>query len=209
MRDDPAVIRLVTGARDGDKSAWDELVERYAPLVWSVSRRYRLSAEDIDDVGQSVWLLLIEHLPGLREPAALPGWIATTTQRECLRVLRVGRRVEPVDPADADPDVPDAAVAVDEELLLHERREALRAAFGQLSPRYQLLLSMLTQDPPVPYSEISRKLHMPVGSIGPNRARCLDRLRQAPALVALIDTGNETAHRTGGGEQHGRPVVDR
>ena len=78
MRDDPTVVDLVTRARDGEKSAWDELVERYAPLVFSVCRRYRLAPPDIDDVGQSVWLRLVEHLPGLREPAALPGWIATT-----------------------------------------------------------------------------------------------------------------------------------
>ena len=91
MRDDPTVVALVTRARDGDKDAWDELVERYAPLVFSVCRRYRLAPPDIDDVGQSVWLRLVEHLPGLREPAALPGWIATTTQRECFR-LRLARR---------------------------------------------------------------------------------------------------------------------
>ena len=102
MRDDPTVVDLVTRARDGDKDAWDELVERYAPLLWSVCRRYRLSPADAEDVGQSVWLRLVEHLPGLRESAALPGWIATTTQRECYRLLRASSRVEPVDPAESN-----------------------------------------------------------------------------------------------------------
>ncbi|WP_432936400.1 RNA polymerase sigma factor [Kribbella sp. CA-253562] len=209
MYDDPAVIRMVTGARDGDRGAWDELVERYAPLVWSISRRFGLAAADVDDVGQSVWLLLVEHLPGLREPAALPGWIATTTRHECLRLLRAGKRSEPADPAELPGATPYDVVPVDEELLRHERHDAVRTAFGQLSPRCRSLLAMLVQDPPAGYREISQKLHMPVGSIGPNRARCLDRLRQAPALAALIGTQDERPIAADGGEQHGRPVVDR
>ena len=188
MRDDPDVIRMVAGARDGDGGAWDELVERYAPLVWAISRRYGLSAVDLEDVGQSVWLLLIEHLTDLRDPAALPGWIATTTHRECLRLLRVGGRTEPTDQVELFSAAPYDVVPIDEEVLRHERRIAIRKALGQLSPRCRRLLSMLVQEPPVAYREISEKLHMPVGSIGPSRARCLDRLRQTPALVALIGT---------------------
>jgi len=190
MRDDPTVVSLVVRAGDGDEGAWDELVERYAPLIWSICRRYRLQPGDTDDVGQGVWLRLIEHLPGLREPAALPGWIATTAQRECLRLLRLSSRVDPVDPVDSR-EVGEHAVdhyaVAEEEVLRHERRRIVRAAFGQLSQRCQLLLAMITQDPPAPYDEISRKLHMPMGSIGPNRARCLDRLRRAPALATLVD----------------------
>jgi RNA polymerase sigma factor (sigma-70 family) len=185
MRNDPSVVDLVTRARDGDKSAWDELVERYAPLVWSVCRRYRLAQADADDVGQSVWLRLVEHLPGLREPAALPGWIATTTQRECFRLLRATSRVEPVELGETY-DVPEVAVA-EEEVLRHERRTVLRTAFAQLSKKCQQLLGMLMQDPPAPYDEISTRLALPIGSIGPNRARCLNRLRRAPALALLKD----------------------
>ena len=187
MRDDPTVVDLVTRARDGEKSAWDELVERYAPLVFSVCRRYRLTQPDIDDVGQSVWLRLVEHLPGLREPAALPGWIATTTQRECFRLIRSTSRVEPVDLADS-PDVPEQAIA-EEEVLRHERRAILRTAFAELSRRCQVLLALLIQDPPAPYDEISRQLHVPIGSIGPSRARCLTKLRQTPALALLAADG--------------------
>jgi RNA polymerase sigma factor (sigma-70 family) len=193
MRNDPAVVLLVTTARDGDKAAWDALVERYAPLVWSICRRHRLTAADSEDVGQSVWLRLVEHLATLREPAALPGWIATTTQRECLRVLKLGRRTEPIDPQASEHDMVDDAVPVDQELLLQERRLALRTAFTQLSLRCQQLLSMVIGDPPRPYSEISRSLHIPIGSIGPSRARCLDRLRHCSALVALIEVEPERA----------------
>jgi DNA-directed RNA polymerase specialized sigma24 family protein len=94
MRDDPSVAALVTRARNGDKQAWDEFVERYAPLVWSICRRYRLGRADADKVGQSVWLQLADQLAALPDPAALPGRLATTTQHECRRVLRPARRPE-------------------------------------------------------------------------------------------------------------------
>ena len=193
MRDDPTVVDLVTRARDGDKDAWNELVERYAPLVWSVCRRSRLAQADVDDVGQSVWLRLIEHLPGLREPAALPGWIATTTQRECFRLLRATSRVEPVDSVESH-DAAEFAIA-EEEVLRHERRTILRAAFAELSRQCQKLLALLVQDPPAPYDEISRTLSLPIGSIGPNRARCLNRLRRTPALQLLVAGGPDDGTR--------------
>jgi RNA polymerase sigma factor (sigma-70 family) len=186
LRDDPSVVALVVRARSGDKDAWDEIVERYAPLVWSICHRHRLASADVDDVGQSVWLRLVEQLTALREPAALPGWIATTTSRECVRVLRntqrQGRLETPIDPESAGEDV-----IVEQELLADERHTALRRAFVQLPDRCRELLSLLVSDPPAPYAEISAKLRMPIGSIGPNRARCLDRLRSSPALAALID----------------------
>ena len=94
MRDDQSVAALVARAAGSDESAWQELVDRYAPLVWSICVRYQLSRTDIEDIGQTVWLRLVEHLEKLREPAALPGWLATTTQRECVRVLKTHRRCE-------------------------------------------------------------------------------------------------------------------
>ena len=88
-----SVIALVARAVSGveTRTAWDEIVDRYAPLVWSICLRHQLSRQDTDDVGQSVWLLLVEQIGSLREPAALPGWLATTTRRECLRVLRAAK----------------------------------------------------------------------------------------------------------------------
>jgi RNA polymerase sigma factor (sigma-70 family) len=196
VRDDPSVVALVTRANAGDQSAWDELVERYAPLVWSICRRYRLRGPEADDVGQSVWLRLVEQLGALREPAALPGWLATTTQRECLRVTRVAGRRETVErPLDVEPPS-DGDVMIEQELIKAERRAALRAALAQLPLACRRLLSLLMQEPPLPYAEISTRLGTPVGSIGPNRARCLARLRRSPALAALRDTETESA---GGG----------
>ena len=90
VRDGVVVTDLVTRARTGDKQAWDTLVERYAPLIWSICCRHRLGA-DAEDISQSVWLRLVGELDKIRDPAALPGWLATTTRRECLRLRGASR----------------------------------------------------------------------------------------------------------------------
>src|ERR1700751_880023 len=94
--DDPPVTDLVSKARSGDKQAWDALVERYAPLIWSICRRHRLTSADADDVGQMVWLQLVTHLNQIRDPAAIAGWLATTTYRECCDIYRAARRGQPL-----------------------------------------------------------------------------------------------------------------
>jgi RNA polymerase sigma factor (sigma-70 family) len=184
MRDDQSVIALVTRAAGDDQQAWDELIERYAPLVWAICTRYRLSSHDIEDVGQSVWLLLVAQLGKLREPAALPGWLATTTKRECLRVVTATRKSQQLGSTVDDAPVADER-AIDEEIVIAERNAVLRTAFAELPPHGQHLLAMLFRDPPCSYSEISATLGIPIGSIGPQRARCLERLRQSPALTAF------------------------
>ncbi len=191
MRDDPEVVALVTAARDGDAAAWDRLVERYAPLVWATCRGFRLSAADTEDVGQTVWLHLVEQLPRIRVAAALPGWIVTTTRRECLRVLRVAQRAAPAEMLGELPAPDDEQHDVDEQLLAYERSTALRVAFAQLPGRCQHMLTLLMQDPPVPYGVIGVRLGMPAGSVGPIRARCLERLRHCPALAALVEAGTD------------------
>jgi RNA polymerase sigma factor (sigma-70 family) len=193
VRDNP-VVALVVRARDGDERAWVALVERYAPLIWSLCRRYRLDTTETADVGQNVWLLLVHQLGKIRDPAALPGWLATTTRRECARALsraqvRHAARHEP----DAD-NIPDGqAETIEQGLLAAERQGALREAFTHLPPRDQQLIALLIEDPPVPYAEISAKLGIPVGSIGPNRRRCLDKLRHHPAIAKLIGADSQTA----------------
>ena len=194
MSTDQPVNDLVIRARNGDKQAWDTLVERYAPLIWSICRRHRLERADADDVGQSVWLLLADHLDNLRDPAALPGWLATTTRRECGRVLRAPRgplAAEYVPDVETLPD--EQAATAEQELLAAERHAALREAFLDLPPGCQRLIALLTADPPVPYATISARLGIPVGSIGPTRRRCLDKLRRHPAIGALINAEAETA----------------
>lgn len=197
MRDEPPVPgRLVMRARNGDQQAWDTLVERYAPLVWSICRQYRLGGADAEDVSQSVWLHLVDQLGNLRDPAAVAGWLATATRRECLRCLReasrlrVGGRV-----LDAE-NIPDNQTRTGEqELLIAERHAAVREAFTQLPPSCQQLITLLIEDPPASYAQISAKLDIPVGSIGPTRGRCLDKLRRHPAIAALINAHAETPER--------------
>jgi len=207
MRDDPTVIALVARVGDGDQEAWDELIERYAPLVWSICVRHQLSRPDIDDVGQSVWLLLVEQIGNLREPAALPGWLATTTRRECLRVLRAARRHDRASLPPEDrmpPDTPDSMI--EQEIIRAERDAALRAAFAELGPSCRELLSMLICDPPCAYTQISATLGVAVGSIGPMRARCLERLRHSPHLTAIADGAwNAEANQTKGERGDQRP----
>jgi RNA polymerase sigma factor (sigma-70 family) len=203
MRDDPAVIALVGRAAAGDEGAWNEIIERYAPLVWSICARYKLGQEEIHDVGQTVWLRLIEKIGSLREPAALPGWLAVTAQRECFRVLRVERRHAHAELPTEDqlPSDPDAAM-IEEEVLAAERAAAIRAALATLPSSCRALLSMLASDPPPGYTEISGALGVAAGTVGPMRARCLDRIRRSPQMASFAgrtvgDTGERRTRSRG------------
>ena len=159
--------------------------------MWSICRRYRLGRADAEDVGQSVWMRLVGQLASLRDPAALPGWLATTTQRECGRVLRAARNQEALRHS---PEIPDTMTgAAESELLRAERYAALREAFTRLPSGSQQLIALLIQDPPMPYAEISAKLGIPAGSIGPSRSRCLDKLRRDPAIAAMINAETSNA----------------
>src|SRR6201987_4859832 len=176
MRDNQ-VVALVMRARNGDERAWAALVERYAPLIWSLCRRYRLGNSESPHRLQNVWVMPVSHPGKTRDPAALPGWRATTTRRECQRVLNKAQvshaaRHEP----DAE-NIPDGqAETIEWALLAAERHAALCEAFTHLPPRDQQLIALLIEDPPVPYAEISARLGIAVGSIGPNRRRCLENL---------------------------------
>ena len=186
MRDDSPTADLVTRARDGDARAWDALVERFGPLIWSICRDYRLERADIEDVAQNVWLKLVDQLSRVRDPAALGGWLATTTRRECFRARQAADKFVP--DGQAMDELPEEnAVTAEDEVLLAERQAALREAFARLPASNQRLLAMLASDPPVSYAQISAWLGIAIGSIGPNRRRSLDRLRNDPAIAALID----------------------
>jgi RNA polymerase sigma factor (sigma-70 family) len=194
VRAGPSVDDLVTRARKGDKQAWDALVERYAPLIWSICRRHRLTSADADEVGQMVWLQLVAHLNQIRDPAAIPGWLATTTHREACRIQRATRRWQPLGRVlDADHILDQQAGEAEHELMAAERHAALHEAFTRLPSCWQQLIAALIADPPVPYAQISAQLGIPVGSIGPTRNRCLDKLRRDPAIAALINAEDASA----------------
>jgi RNA polymerase sigma factor (sigma-70 family) len=187
------VTDLVTRARNGNRQAWDALVERYAPLIWSICRGHRLGDADAGNVGQSVWLKLAGQLGSLHDPAALPGRLATTTRRECGRIVRTARGPRDAGHAWDAGTIPDyQALPARQELLVAERHAALREAYSHLPPCCQQLIALLIEDPPLAYAEISARLGIPVGSIGPSRSRCLDKLRRSPAIAALITVDAQT-----------------
>jgi RNA polymerase sigma factor (sigma-70 family) len=186
------IASLVDSAASGDQRAWNEIVDRYTPLVLSVIYQHRLRPADAADVNQTLWLRLVEQIGKLRDPEALPGWIATTTRNECLRMLKLQQRTQPFDPQSSDEHSPAVDQAdVESELLAAERRQALRDGFTMLSDQCRELLAKLMTDPPPSYAVVSEQLDMPIGSIGPTRIRCLDKLRKTPAILAFTSASPE------------------
>jgi RNA polymerase sigma factor (sigma-70 family) len=173
---DGDIARIVKSAAAGNEDGWDALVREFGGLIRAIAHAYRLRDARAADVAQVTWLRLFEHLVDVRDPARVGAWLATTARRECLRVLREDCRQLPLEDGaleDASPEVPG------EELLDAERDRALWRAFECLRPGDQALLHMLlVADPRPSYEEISAALEIPIGSIGPTRARALERLRQ-------------------------------
>jgi RNA polymerase sigma factor (sigma-70 family) len=167
---------LLAEAEAGNSAAWNELVDRYSGLVWAVARGFALSMADAADVSQTTWLRLVEHLTKLREPEHLGGWLATTARHECLRLLRKNGR-EVVEP-DAGIDVESGEPTPEAVVLDNERDRLLWLSLGEIPQRCQVLLRALASTPPPSYGDVSAALGMPIGSIGPTRARCLDHLKK-------------------------------
>lgn len=171
------LARTVQAAVLGEQAAWRGLYRRYNPLVNATAAKFRLSTASIEDVSQTVWSLLVTHLGRIREPKALPGWIVTTTRNESYRVLRIDARCAPSDPtADqriegVDRTEPGANV------YRAELSRELDELIDTLNVEQRRLMRMLLADPQPSYAEISRTLSIPLGSIGPTRARCLARMR--------------------------------
>jgi RNA polymerase sigma factor (sigma-70 family) len=170
---------VIQRVQEGDAAAWQELMERYNPLVIVVAHRYSLAPADIEDVMQTVWLLLFEQIRQHRSPEELPGWLATVTRRECLRHLRAKGNTPSSLPDEVEQPAKSAwSDEVAELVELDMQRAAVRDAFQRLAPSCQQLLALLLEEPSRSYQEISSSLGMPIGSIGPRRARCLDHLRR-------------------------------
>ena len=178
---------LVRAGAGGDPVAFECLVARFERVLRGVTRSYRLSRWDADDVIQNTWLQFMQHGRALREPGAVAGWLATTARRQSLLVLQRHVRERLTD--DPSCDTADDLAEPDRELLAAERREALLDALAELPGRQRDLMSLLMANPDLSYEEVSRQLAMPVGSIGPTRARSLDRLRRVGRLQALQAAG--------------------
>jgi RNA polymerase sigma factor (sigma-70 family) len=174
---DLGVARLVKRAGVGDTRAWDELVDKYGKLIWSITRDFKLAESDAADVFQTTWMRLVEHIGRLDRPERVGSWLAATARNECLRCLAWHKRlVLAADdisfdgPAGCEP-------AIDEALLADESARIVREAMAHLPQQWQRLLELLMADPPASYAEISDELGLPIGSIGPTRGRCLAKLR--------------------------------
>ena len=169
------VTTLVRSATDDERS-WDALVREFNGMILAIARAHRLSNADAADVAQTTWLRLLEHLDDLHDPARTGAWLATTARRECLRLLDGVQRQLPL--ADDPPERTSPYALPGKAMLLRERNQGLWRCFERLRPSDQALLRLLIADPPPAYEEIAAALDMPIGSIGPMRARAVDRLRQ-------------------------------
>lgn len=179
---DTSTQALLAAAAVGDQAAWDRLVGRFSRLVWSVARSFRLSDADAADVCQTTWLRLVEHLHSINDPERLAGWLATTARRESISVLRKRDREVPVFDG-PDEDDGDAEQDPERRMVAQDESRELWSAFDDLSERCRSLLRVLAVSPLDSYAQVAAALRMPVGSIGPTRARCLDRLRERLAAA--------------------------
>ena len=175
---------LVRAAAARDERAWEALYARFTPTIRSAARGFRLCPADVDDVVQQTWLAALRRIHALEKPEAIGAWLIVTARRQALRTLQHGTREFVTDelPEHAVP----KAAPPESELIVEERRVAVRAAVGRLDGRKQLVLDALLRTPDASYLDLSERLRMPVGSIGPTRERALDRLRSDPSLGAAV-----------------------
>ena len=173
---DSSTTELLSGIAACDETAWAELVRRHTPMLTGVVRRCGLGGESAADVVQTVWLRLVEHHHQLRDPECLVGWLVRVARREAWRIA--ARQHREVGAGEFFDDLPDHAGAeVDSRMLVAEERAELRQAIETLPPRQRELLVLLAADCSMSYQDVSAATGMPVGSIGPTRARALLRLR--------------------------------
>ncbi|MGH4013623.1 MAG: RNA polymerase sigma factor [Pseudonocardiaceae bacterium] len=191
---------LVAGARAGCATSWREIVDRFDDQLRRVARARGLDGPTAADVVQQTWLAAVANIGALREAQALGGWLHTTLHRECLKAFRLRRREGPhIEETDLTGGARTVMMRTEprspeEEALRVEQRMLVQLARRRLSRRDQDLLALLMAEPPLPYAEISRRLGVPTGSIGPTRARCFARLRRELAALG-VHGGYGTAAR--------------
>ncbi|MEP7160103.1 MAG: sigma-70 family RNA polymerase sigma factor [Dermatophilaceae bacterium] len=196
---DTTTTVLMERAQRGDDTAWSEIQSRYGGLVRRVVRDCGILDAHTGDVVQTTWLRLVEHVQDVQDPQRLGSWLATVARREAWHTSAiVAREVchehDVLDRLDGT-----ATPGPEGQTLDHDERGRLRQAVAALPPRQRHLLTLLMQDPVPSYDEISRLTGMTIGSIGPTRARAIERLRRG-------FTGAETATRP---ERPERPVEKR
>jgi RNA polymerase sigma factor (sigma-70 family) len=167
---------IVHAARRGENLAWVQLVDRFGRMLHNVARSYRLSAQDVDDAVQATWIKLYEHIDRVRDTSAIAGWLATTVRRESLRLLQAHVRERLTD----DPELAGEQRQAGPEALLLESEQSvvLTRALATLPDRQRELMTLIVAERAESYEQISATLDIPVGSIGPIRARSLERLQR-------------------------------
>jgi RNA polymerase sigma factor (sigma-70 family) len=171
---------LLEHAASGDQLAWRELLDRYDRLVRSVAASLRLQAADVHDVAQTTWLRLLQNLHTIRDPERLAGWLAVTATRESLAILRRASRHTQV-----SEEPPDPATDTEASVAASDTARALWETVAELPPRQERLLVALFREELDSYNEVATRCAMPIGSIGPTRARALSRLRSRLAERGL------------------------
>lgn len=176
-------VELVAACLEGESGAWEELLRRYANLIYSTILRSELDATDAEEAFQETAVALYRQLPRLREREKLTAWVIGIARRQAVNRIRARARerrlLGPVDPSLVPSDLPDPVPLAEEQRLRLEHAQQAKEAMGSISERCRRLLHYLFfEDPPPDYREISRRENIPVGSIGPTRVRCLVGLRR-------------------------------
>jgi RNA polymerase sigma factor (sigma-70 family) len=176
VREARSDVELVEGIRVGDESAWNEIVQRYSGRLWAVARAQGLSAELAADVVQTVWLALLDNPARIRKAESIRFWLATVARHEAIRVSRSQRRLGDDAPL---PYLAETSAPLERERVeTLDQLDALRVALTRISARCRELLHLLYADNVFSYQEIADLLGRPIGSLGPQRARCLEDLRE-------------------------------
>jgi RNA polymerase sigma factor (sigma-70 family) len=171
--------QIIAACLVGDAQAWDDLLVRYGRLIFSIARRMNLSVTDAEDVYQNVCILLLENLHQLRDPQRIAGWLALTTRREALRYKNRHRPTADWEEIH-ETTLTDEAPLPEAQVLAIADRNLIERGMTTLSEKCQQLLhSLYLAEPPLSYEEITQRHAIPLGSIGPNRSRCLESLRKA------------------------------
>ncbi|MFJ6480982.1 RNA polymerase sigma factor [Streptomyces sp. NPDC091682] len=177
---------LLAGCARGEQACWDEMVERFGRLVWSVVRSHRMNDVDAEDVRQLTWLRLVQNVDRIRDPERIADWLATVARRESLKVLARRKRLVMVGDSETLDGLSGHSESPEQITLRAQRREETLRAIDTLSEQCRGVLMLALADPPASYDEISTALSMSVGSVGPIRTRCLRRLHR---VLAAADAG--------------------
>jgi len=169
-RSDP---KLVAACLHGEEAAWNALIERYAPLIWGILHRCGVPTPDCEDLFQNVCIKLYTQLSTLQKIERLAGWLAAVTRQEAAGWARRRKALSEVPET-----LPDNRPSPEEAALIEERLFLVRSALESLPESCQSLLKRLYAENPPGYAELSEELGIPLGSLGPRRARCLEKLRK-------------------------------